>query len=139
MQCCLELLRRKNVFFLHLIPVKMAHNFQIKLVNIRPEDIVEGNGKLTLGLIWTIILNFQVSAIIYQQQRQLQAPIHDISMRVSATTSTQSRTQMLQQTTADTVRAPFGTQASHSVQRTVGKLREILNILNIILFFHFLP
>ena len=25
-------------------------------MNIRPEDIVEGNGKLTLGLIWTIII-----------------------------------------------------------------------------------
>ncbi|VDO56581.1 unnamed protein product [Haemonchus placei] len=44
-QYCLDFLRKKN----------------IKLVNIRPEDIVEGNGKLTLGLIWTIILNFQAS------------------------------------------------------------------------------
>uniref|UniRef100_A0A914V3B1 Calponin-homology (CH) domain-containing protein n=1 Tax=Plectus sambesii TaxID=2011161 RepID=A0A914V3B1_9BILA len=35
---------------------------KIKTVNIRPEDIVEGNPKLTLGLIWTIILHFQVSA-----------------------------------------------------------------------------
>lgn len=34
---------------------------KIKLVNIRPEDIVDGNPKLTLGLIWTIILHFQVS------------------------------------------------------------------------------
>lgn len=34
---------------------------QIKLVNIRPEDIVDGNPKLTLGLIWTIILHYQVS------------------------------------------------------------------------------
>ena len=32
----------------------------IKLVNIRGEDIVDGNPKLTLGLIWTIILHFQV-------------------------------------------------------------------------------
>ncbi len=30
-------------------------------VNIRGEDIVDGNPKLTLGLIWTIILHFQVS------------------------------------------------------------------------------
>jgi hypothetical protein len=29
-------------------------------VNIRGEDIVDGNPKLTLGLIWTIILHFQV-------------------------------------------------------------------------------
>lgn len=33
----------------------------VKLVNIRSEDIVDGNPKLTLGLIWTIILHFQVS------------------------------------------------------------------------------
>ncbi|GFY59280.1 integrase catalytic domain-containing protein [Trichonephila inaurata madagascariensis] len=32
---------------------------EIRLVNIRPEDIVDGNPKLTLGLIWTIILHFQ--------------------------------------------------------------------------------
>ncbi|GMT26946.1 hypothetical protein PFISCL1PPCAC_18243, partial [Pristionchus fissidentatus] len=51
-QYCLDWLKMKN----------------IKLVNIRPEDIVEGNGKLTLGLIWTIILNFQVS-VIKQRQR----------------------------------------------------------------------
>ena len=34
--------------------------FQVKLVNIRSEDIVDGNPKLTLGLIWTIILHYQV-------------------------------------------------------------------------------
>lgn len=33
---------------------------QIKLVNIRPDDIVDGNQKLTLGLVWTIILHYQV-------------------------------------------------------------------------------
>ncbi|KAK3090100.1 hypothetical protein FSP39_009189 [Pinctada imbricata] len=31
----------------------------IKLVNIRSDEIVDGNPKLTLGLIWTIILHFQ--------------------------------------------------------------------------------
>lgn len=36
---------------------------KIKLVNIRAEDIVDGNPKLTLGLIWTIILHFQVCAL----------------------------------------------------------------------------
>ena len=39
-------------------------------MNIRPEDIVEGNGKLTLGLIWTIILNFQVSLIKDREQQK---------------------------------------------------------------------
>lgn len=37
---------------------------KIKLVNIRAEDIVDGNPKLTLGLIWTIILHFQVSFFV---------------------------------------------------------------------------
>lgn len=36
---------------------------QVKLVNIRNDDITDGNPKLTLGLIWTIILHFQVSSI----------------------------------------------------------------------------
>jgi hypothetical protein len=36
---------------------------EIKLVNIRGEDIVDGNPKLTLGLIWTIILHFQVGLL----------------------------------------------------------------------------
>ena len=40
-----------------------ARLFQIKLVNIRPDDIVDGNPKLTLGLVWTIILHFQVSPV----------------------------------------------------------------------------
>lgn len=39
---------------------------QMKQMNIHPEnigpiDIVDGNVHLTLGLIWTFILNFQVS------------------------------------------------------------------------------
>ena len=38
---------------------------EIKLVNIRGEDIVDGNPKLTLGLIWTIILHFQVGKRIH--------------------------------------------------------------------------
>ncbi|OXB54450.1 hypothetical protein ASZ78_000907 [Callipepla squamata] len=33
---------------------------QVKLVNIRNDDITDGNPKLTLGLIWTIILHFQL-------------------------------------------------------------------------------
>ncbi|XP_035657737.1 microtubule-actin cross-linking factor 1-like [Branchiostoma floridae] len=40
----------------------------IKLVNIRNIDIADGNPKLTLGLIWTIILHFQISDIIVPGQ-----------------------------------------------------------------------
>ncbi|CAD5207868.1 unnamed protein product [Bursaphelenchus xylophilus] len=53
-QCCLDFLRRRN----------------IKLVNIRPKDIVDGNGKLTLGLIWTIILSFQIAVITQRQAEE---------------------------------------------------------------------
>lgn len=38
--------------------------FQVKLVNIRNDDIADGNPKLILGLIWTIILHFQVSCSV---------------------------------------------------------------------------
>ena len=41
---------------------------EIKLVNIRGEDIVDGNPKLTLGLIWTIILHFQVGTKVTIKQ-----------------------------------------------------------------------
>uniref|UniRef100_A0A0N5A2H0 Calponin-homology (CH) domain-containing protein n=1 Tax=Parastrongyloides trichosuri TaxID=131310 RepID=A0A0N5A2H0_PARTI len=54
-QICLDFLKKQN----------------IKFVNIRPEDILEGNPKLTLGLIWTIILNYQVSIIKTRQQELL--------------------------------------------------------------------
>jgi hypothetical protein len=54
-----------NMRFHMLQNAQMALDFlrykKIKLVNIRAEDIVDGNPKLTLGLIWTIILHFQVS------------------------------------------------------------------------------
>ena len=36
----------------------------MKLVNTRNDDITDGNPKLTLGLIWTIILHFQVSLVL---------------------------------------------------------------------------
>lgn len=35
--------------------------FQIKLVNINATDLVDGRPAIILGLIWTIILYFQVS------------------------------------------------------------------------------
>lgn len=36
---------------------------KIKLVNINPADLVDGRPPVVLGLIWTIILYFQVSII----------------------------------------------------------------------------
>uniref|UniRef100_A0A1I8MKW6 Calponin-homology (CH) domain-containing protein n=1 Tax=Musca domestica TaxID=7370 RepID=A0A1I8MKW6_MUSDO len=59
--------REKGKMRFHMLQnAQMALDFlrykKIKLVNIRAEDIVDGNPKLTLGLIWTIILHFQVSS-----------------------------------------------------------------------------
>lgn len=59
--------REKGTMRFHMLQnAQMALDFlrykKIKLVNIRAEDIVDGNPKLTLGLIWTIILHFQVSS-----------------------------------------------------------------------------
>ncbi|CCD68524.2 Calponin homology domain-containing protein [Caenorhabditis elegans] len=71
-QYCLDFLKMKN----------------IKLVNIRPEDIVEGNGKLTLGLIWTIILNFQVSVI--RQRLLLESSQHEQTNEKHTTNSQDS-------------------------------------------------
>lgn len=38
-----------------------AGYFQIKLVNINSSDLVDGRPPVVLGLIWTIILYFQVT------------------------------------------------------------------------------
>ncbi|PAA47562.1 hypothetical protein BOX15_Mlig001914g1 [Macrostomum lignano] len=60
----------------HVLPVERGHlrfhylqNVEIalqflqfdgaRIVNIRPDDIVDGNPKLTLGLVWVIILHYQ--------------------------------------------------------------------------------
>ncbi len=36
-------------------------NHRIKVINIQPEEILNGNPKITLGLVWIIILSYQVS------------------------------------------------------------------------------
>ncbi|XP_036804303.1 plectin isoform X17 [Oncorhynchus mykiss] len=64
----LRLPREKGRMRFHKLQnVQMALDFlkhrQVKLVNIRNDDIADGNPKLTLGLIWTIILHFQISDI----------------------------------------------------------------------------
>ncbi|TDG45317.1 hypothetical protein AWZ03_008286 [Drosophila navojoa] len=60
--------REKGKMRFHMLQnAQMALDFlrfkNIKLVNIRAEDIVDGNPKLTLGLIWTIILHFQITLV----------------------------------------------------------------------------
>ncbi|KAK9394882.1 Microtubule-actin cross-linking factor 1 [Crotalus adamanteus] len=60
----IKLPREKGRMRFHRLQnVQIALDFlkqrQVKLVNIRNDDITDGNPKLTLGLIWTIILHFQ--------------------------------------------------------------------------------
>ena len=42
---------------------------QVTFENIGAEDIVDGNPRLILGLIWTIILRFQIQDIIIEVVR----------------------------------------------------------------------
>lgn len=61
-----KLPRERGKLRFHMLQnIETALNFlkqkNVKLVNIRPVDIFDGNPKLCLGLIWTIILHFQVS------------------------------------------------------------------------------
>jgi len=43
--------------------LKFVANHGVKLANIGPEEIVDGNLKMTLGLIWTIILRFAIAGL----------------------------------------------------------------------------
>ena len=55
---------------------------EIKLVNIRGEDIVDGNPKLTLGLIWTIILHFQVGNFYLHTIRITEIPNRIVALHI---------------------------------------------------------
>ncbi|KRX66182.1 Microtubule-actin cross-linking factor 1 [Trichinella sp. T9] len=58
----------------HVQNVSKVLNFlieeNVKLVNMRPEHIVDGNEKLILGLVWVIILHFQVSEPWHEVERR---------------------------------------------------------------------
>lgn len=43
---------------------------QVRLESIGAEDIVDGNPRLILGLIWTIILRFQIQEIVIDVVRK---------------------------------------------------------------------
>ncbi|XP_043236244.1 dystrophin-like isoform X3 [Amphibalanus amphitrite] len=44
--------------------LQILRDYRIKLVNINNNDIVDGNPKLTLGLVWSIILHWQVQDVL---------------------------------------------------------------------------
>ena len=55
-----------HVFHLILVrvdPPFILSIFQVYFENIGAEDIMDGNSRLILGLIWTIILRFQIQEI----------------------------------------------------------------------------
>ena len=41
--------------------IDFLHEKQVHMENIGNHDIVDGNHRIILGLIWTIIMNFQVN------------------------------------------------------------------------------
>ncbi|XP_022533278.2 utrophin isoform X1 [Astyanax mexicanus] len=52
--------------------LQVLHQNNVELVNIGGTDIVDGNHKLTLGLIWSIILHWQVKDIMKAVMSSLQ-------------------------------------------------------------------
>ncbi|XP_063713472.1 spectrin beta chain, non-erythrocytic 5-like isoform X4 [Symsagittifera roscoffensis] len=58
---------------------------KVTLENIGASDIVDGNKRLILGLIWTIILRFQIQQIVFEEQIvQETAPEQESSVKKSA-------------------------------------------------------
>ncbi|VDN10945.1 unnamed protein product, partial [Dibothriocephalus latus] len=58
----------------HLRKVNLPVIFFVQIENIGAEDIVDGNPTLTLGLIWTIILRFQIEEIGIQMAQEESGP-----------------------------------------------------------------
>ena len=48
--------------------IKFLQMKKVRLEGIGPEDIVDGNPTLTLGLIWTVILRFQIQDIVFETE-----------------------------------------------------------------------
>lgn len=57
---------------------------QIKLVNIHPVDIVDGNEKIILALVWVIILHFFVAKLRSLQLKQQRVPWSSLSGAMQA-------------------------------------------------------
>lgn len=78
--------RERGRMRVHMLQnAQIALNFlkfkKIKLVNIRPDDVVDGNPKLTLGLIWTIILHYQVRQLSFIHQSLLLSSLKSFPVR----------------------------------------------------------
>nr|XP_015911947.1 dystrophin isoform X3 [Parasteatoda tepidariorum] len=67
--CGKELRREKGRLRVHHLnnvgcALRVLKENNVKLVNISTNDIVDGNPKLTLGLVWSIILHWQVHGVL---------------------------------------------------------------------------
>ena len=64
--CIYYLLTYDMYIYLYFNCIKVdgvVNHLKVKFENLGAEDIVDGNQRLTLGLIWTIILRFQIQEI----------------------------------------------------------------------------
>ncbi|KFM78701.1 Utrophin, partial [Stegodyphus mimosarum] len=74
--CGIELRREKGRLRVHHLnnvglALKVLKDNNVKLVNISTNDIVDGNTKLTLGLVWSIILHWQVHGVLKSASKEL--------------------------------------------------------------------
>lgn len=74
--CGRELRREKGRLRVHHLnnvgcALKVLQDNSVKLVNISTNDIVDGNPKLTLGLVWSIILHWQVHGVLRNASEEL--------------------------------------------------------------------
>ena len=60
--------------------VENALNFlkKVKKINIRNDEIVDGNPKLILGLLWTLILHFQEVSLYTSETGQFFGSIRQL-------------------------------------------------------------
>ncbi|KAJ8308165.1 hypothetical protein KUTeg_013039 [Tegillarca granosa] len=63
--------------------LQFLHEQKVHLENMGAHDIVDGSPRLTLGLIWTIILRFQIDLVVY-------TPIQDITIEETDNSETKS-------------------------------------------------
>ncbi|PRD21844.1 UNVERIFIED_CONTAM: Dystrophin [Trichonephila clavipes] len=74
--CGKELRRERGRLRVHHLnnvgcALKVLQDNNVKLVNISTNDIVDGNPKLTLGLVWSIILHWQVHGVLRNASDEL--------------------------------------------------------------------
>ncbi|CAF3366844.1 unnamed protein product [Rotaria socialis] len=100
--------------------LEQHHN--IRLVNIRPEELVNGNPKLTLGLIWRIILHFQFSDI------SLPPTEENIPINAKQTVPPTPVTEPTSSTEAKSTKVSFKTERRSSVDQIPSTYRNMLLI-----------